>query len=673
MSLIGKTLNQRFYILKSLAQGGFGHTYLAEDRSFQARHRCVVKHLSPAKENLPYLDRIIELFDREAKILAKLSLYSNNLIPKLIDVFEEDGELYLVQEFIPGAPLSAELTAGTKFTQLATIELLIQILTPLNYCHAEGLVHRDLKPDNIMRRRQTGELVLIDFGIAKDMGAGSITRKSYGGTPGYAPEEQRYGLPEPASDVYAVGKIAIQALTGLDPIELRRNPQTMAWEWRKYCKVTDGFATVLDRMVELLAARRYQNAQEALAAIQSLPTGGNRILFIPTPNPPQLAPVLQPKPAKPTRQKSRFETAKLETIHTPNPPQPLPQPAPVPQQQLAQPQPQPTHARQQQPAKPTRQKFRFETAKLEIVTKTEIVTKKEIVTKQEVLGFNKKEIVTKQGFLGFNKQVEVEKQVAVEKPQAKITRIPGEAEYFTEDLGNGVKLEMVYIKAGSFMMGCNDYDREKPIHRVNLLPFYMGIYAITQQQYQAIMGTNPSHFKGDNRPVENVSWYDAMKFCQKISQRTKKTYTLPSESQWEYACRAGTTTPFCFGETITPDLANYDGNYTYGKALKGKYREHTTDVGSFPPNTFGLHDMHGNVWEWCLDKWHDNYNGAPAYGSSWLNNDNDYYLLRGGSWSYPPVNCRSASRNRNTRDSRRNYYGFRLIALPTSGYWLTNG
>jgi eukaryotic-like serine/threonine-protein kinase len=601
MSLVGTTLNQRFYILKSLAPGGFGHTYLAEDRSFQARHLCVVKHLSPAKENLPYLDRIKELFHQEADILAKFNLYSNNLIPKLIDRFEEDGELYLVQEFIDGVPLSAELTPGKKLTPAATIELLTQILTPVRYCHDEGLVHRDLKPDNIMRRRQQvgiGDLVLIDFGICKDMGAASITKHSYGGTPGYAPEEQiTYGLPEPASDIYAVGTIAIQALTGLYPHQLRRNPDTMEWDLHKYCDITAEFTQVLNKMVEFFAIRRYQNAREALAAVKSLPMGGNKIL----PSP-------QPKHTKHTKQPTIFHTSAVAR----SPQQPAPQPKPV---------------------QPTRQKFSFQTAKLEIIT-------------------------SKTGLLGLGEK----------RSEAKITRISGTAEYITEDLGNGVKLEMIYIQVGSFMMGSNESDREKPIHRVNLSPFYMGKYAITQQQYQAIMGNNPSRFKGDNRPIESVSWDDAVEFCQKLSQRTGKSYILPSESQWEYACRAGTTTPFCFGETITPDLVNYDGNYTYGQAPKGRYRQQTTDVGSFPPNAFGLYDMHGNVWEWCLDGWHENYHGAPTDGSQWVNNDNDLHLLRGGSWNYGPDYCRSAGRDRGARGNRGLNYGFRVVALPSPGF-----
>ena len=147
------------------------------------------------------------------------------------------------------------------------------------------------------------------------------------------------------------------------------------------------------------------------------------------------------------------------------------------------------------------------------------------------------------------------------------------------------------------------------------------------------MGNNPSYFKGGKRPVEKVSWHDATKFCQKLSSKTGKIYTLPSESQWKYACRAGTTAPFYFGETITPELVNYSGNYPYANAPKGKYGGETTDVGSFPPNAFGLYDIHGNVWEWCLDACHDNYNGAPTDGSSWESGgDSNDRLLRGGCW-----------------------------------------
>jgi formylglycine-generating enzyme required for sulfatase activity len=223
--------------------------------------------------------------------------------------------------------------------------------------------------------------------------------------------------------------------------------------------------------------------------------------------------------------------------------------------------------------------------------------------------------------------------------------------FVEEDLGNGIQLEKVMIPGGSFMMGSPEdeegsNDDERPQHHVTVPSFLMGKYPVTQAQYQAIMGTNPSLFKGSNRPVERVSWYDAVAFCEKLSQITGKTYRLPSEAEWEYACRGGTTTPFYCGETISTDLANYDGNYTYGQGQKGQYREKTTEVGIFPANPFGLYDMHGNVWEWCQDSWHSNYEGAPTDGNARLNNeeDNNGKLLRGGSWFDYPEYCRSAFR-----------------------------
>jgi formylglycine-generating enzyme required for sulfatase activity len=192
----------------------------------------------------------------------------------------------------------------------------------------------------------------------------------------------------------------------------------------------------------------------------------------------------------------------------------------------------------------------------------------------------------------------------------------------------------------------------------------MGKYPLTQAQYQAIMGKNPAYFKGNNRPVEHVSWDDAVLFCQKLSQRTGKNYRLPSEAEWEYACRAGTKTPFSFGDNITTDLVNYNGTYPYKSAPKGKYREQTTDVGTFfLPNPFGLYDMHGNVWEWCEDDWHENYIDAPTDGSAWNSQSgSNTKLLRGGSWYYDAGCCRSANRNRYSRDYRYYYCGFRVVS-----------
>ena len=155
-----------------------------------------------------------------------------------------------------------------------------------------------------------------------------------------------------------------------------------------------------------------------------------------------------------------------------------------------------------------------------------------------------------------------------------------------------------------------------------------------------------------------------MEFCRRLSQRTKLYYTLPSEAQWEYACRAGSTTPFAFGDTLTPDFANFNGIVTYGSGPKGQYRQQTTEVGSFPANAWGLQDMHGNVWEWCVDPWHDSYRGAPADGSAWTAGGRTARLLRGGSWDYHPRHCRSAYRYLNLPGFRSSYFGFRVCCFP---------
>ena len=262
--------------------------------------------------------------------------------------------------------------------------------------------------------------------------------------------------------------------------------------------------------------------------------------------------------------------------------------------------------------------------------------------------------------------------ITVNERGEEIERRPGEAEFFTEQI-NDIPLEMVAIPGGSFQMGTEDkeierlnqkyhvewFSRERPQHSVTVQPFLMGKYPVTQEQWQAVanlpkvdrdLKPNPSHFKGKNRPVEKVSWYDAVEFCQRLSIATGREYRLPSEAEWEYACRAGTTTPFHFGATLTSELANYRGTSTFASEPEGEYRQQTTDVGSFPANGFGLYDMHGNVWEWCADDFFENYDGAPTDGSVRMQKEvqSNNKVLRGGSWDGSPNLCRSAYRYGNS-------------------------
>jgi formylglycine-generating enzyme required for sulfatase activity len=285
-----------------------------------------------------------------------------------------------------------------------------------------------------------------------------------------------------------------------------------------------------------------------------------------------------------------------------------------------------------------------------------------------------------------------------------------EQDGFAEDQQN-TSLTMLWIPPGRFWMGSpptepDHQDNEGPQHLVQLQGFFMGQIPITQAQWRKVaawieqpgeqwgceLKSNPAWFDGekvkirkssgsasdesvvldgsantDRHPVEQVSWHDAMEFCHRLSQRTGRHYTLPSEAQWEYACRAGSTTPFAFGATLTSELANYDATTTYADGPKGEYRQQATPVGMFPANAWGLHDMHGNVWEWCLDHWHNSYEGAPSDGSAWLTpsaSEGGRRLLRGGSWSDYPGICRSACHFHFQPGDASSLVGFRVVCLP---------
>jgi formylglycine-generating enzyme required for sulfatase activity len=440
-----------------------------------------------------------------------------------------------------------------RLPETDVVTLLRQGLTVLSYVHQQGVIHRDIKPENLIRR-QDGVLCLIDFGIVKEFSAQQLgataaqpqtrlVQTTVGiGTQGYTPLEQSRGKPLPASDVYALGMVAIEALTGKFPLDLDTDPATGEVIWQPGVKVSKALAELLTQMVRHHYSRRYPTASEALNALENL---------------------------------EQASPASLLSV------------------------------------------FTFETVQV-----------------------NERGKIT--------------------------TRRPGKADYFREDLGNGATLDMVAIPAGKFVMGSSRSETgryDEGLQRTVSVPqFFIGRFQVTQAQYEAVMGENPSRFEGANRPVERVSWNDAVAFCEKLSQMTGRTYRLPSEAEWEYACRAGTTTPFHFGPTITTDLVNYDGNYTYGAGPEGSYRKETTDVGSFPANAFGLYDMHGNVWEWCQDVWHKNYKGAPTDGSAWIEGGKqETRVRRGGSWYRSPWYCRSACRLNYNPGLRRSIFGFRVI------------
>jgi len=648
--MLGRILRKRYQIIKLLGSGGFGDTYLAKDLDLPGHPYCVVKHLKPKDPNPAVLPIARRLFEEEANILYKLGGLDDR-IPKLFAHFEEQGEFYFVQDFINGHDLTHEIKPGVKLTESAVIILLKNILEILAVVHRQNIIHRDIKPANLMRRND-GKIILIDFGAVKQIGTLIVNAQGQTsftiaiGTDGYQPKEQAHGKPKLASDIYAVGMVGIEAVTGRIPDTLPDDPNTGEVIWRNQAQVSNKFGNFLDKMVRDHFPQRYPDAQEALQALLTLfPTPTPAPTPTPTPRPATATVVAAPgqaatpPPPPNTTRRTILQFAAFSGIgfvvalvgeklispennstSTPFSPQPTPTPTQTPT-------PTPT---------PTPSPSPFKTVSFETVT------------------------VNSTGQIN--------------------NRWQAQAQILSENI-NGTILDLVVIPAGTFLMGSPSSelqrdDDEGPQRTVNIASFLIGQYAVTQAQWRAVAGlskrqidlkSDPSSFKGDNLPVDSVTWFEAVEFCDRLSQFTGRSYRLPSEAEWEYACRAATTTPFYFGETITTDLVNYDGNYTYGSGPKGIYRQKTTVVGSFPPNAFGLYDMHGNLWEWCADPWHENYNSAPTDGSVWESGGNTQSrVLRGGSWIDVPRNCRGALRSWYVPGSRKRDFGFRVVSSPSA-------
>lgn len=273
--LVGKILRNRYKIIQVLGSGGFGDTYLAEDIDLPGHPPCVVKQLKPKDTSPNVLPIAKSLFEREAEYLYKLG-NAHSQIPKLFAHFQESNEFYLVEEFVDGHSLTEEIPIGQKLSENATIALLLEILEVLSFVHQNNVIHRDIKLANLMRRRQDGKIVLIDFGAVKDVSTlgtdqqGNTNVTVSIGSPGYMPSEQARGKPRLSSDVYAVGMIGIQALTGISPESLKEDADTGEILWRDRVQVSKAFAEILQNMVFYHFSQRYKSAIEALQAVQSL-------------------------------------------------------------------------------------------------------------------------------------------------------------------------------------------------------------------------------------------------------------------------------------------------------------------------------------------------------------------------------------------------------------------
>ncbi len=294
--MLGKLLKGRYQIIDTLNAGGFCQTYLTKDISIADSPSCVIKQLKQTSSNVAnYLPTFDELLGREAEALKKLGNYDR--VPQLLAHFEEDNEFYLVQELIVGHPLTEELNAGEQWSETQVIELLHEVLSILEYIHSQGLIHRDIKPSNLIRRQRDRKLVLIDFGAVKQAwtqviteGGKTSTNYAFGmaatiaiGTPGYAPPEQERGIPRPNSDIYALGIIAVQAITGLEPTQIPEDQETGEILWQHHAQVSDRLTKILDNMVRYHFKERYQTATEVIQALQVQEDSVTQPVIVPAP------------------------------------------------------------------------------------------------------------------------------------------------------------------------------------------------------------------------------------------------------------------------------------------------------------------------------------------------------------------------------------------------------
>jgi formylglycine-generating enzyme required for sulfatase activity len=655
-----------------LGVGGFGEVWKARHPHF--------RNLAPVALKFCLDESSVRYLRHEAGLIDQMMAHSR--LPGVVELrnaFLEADPPCLEYEFINGGDLCGLLHQWQTMkpadrikqaTQL--IQRLAGILAPLHRLNP-AIVHRDLKPANIlMVRKESGkyDVKIGDFGIggvsarqallgaSRGVSRGDLLSQSLRGshTPLYAsPEQTRGSEPDPRDDVHALGVMWFQLLVG----DLGRGTGVDLEEELRELEVSEDTIGLVKGCVTR-ANRRFDDAGVLVDRISSLTRAET----------PKSSPAVSPPPAVVPVPSQRDE-GPVRTVDTPRSSPAVPSLPPV-------------------VLVPSRREER-PVRTYDVVLDGFDVTRKISVIKavREQLGVGLKQAkdlvdavprtikhsLTREEAAQLQAQLETAGAKIVLRPVVPVpsrreegpvqTRDRQAGETIAIDLGGRVSMTFAWIPPGTFLMGSPESEVERSNdevqHRVTLTrEYWLGIHPVTQAQWQAVMGANPSTFKGDDRcPAENVSWDDCQEFVKTLGQKTGKRFRLPTEAEWEYACRAGTTTPFFFGETFATDQANYDVYYTYGQGKKGVYRQKTTPVGSFPANAWGLYDMHGNVWEWCQD-WYGPYSEndiKDPQGSD----KGDARVLRGGSWYDFPARCRSAYRHRRGPGFRNGGWGCRVV------------
>jgi formylglycine-generating enzyme required for sulfatase activity/tRNA A-37 threonylcarbamoyl transferase component Bud32 len=595
MPQTGSILKSRYRVVRAIKRGAMGAVYEAYDETLKLR--------VAVKQTIADTEPLRNALAREALFLARLK---HPHLPRVIDHFEDDGDYYLAMDFIDGKDLGA-LVAEADLPVDRVLRWARQLLDVVEYLHGyahdgepKPIVHCDIKPLNI-KPDARDDIFLLDFGLASGLPTdlvGSHLHTVPGGTGGYAPIEQQVrdgsDEPEPRWDIYAIGATLYHLLVGEVPVNAAKRSMRMFTKNGEdpftpaHVKKPEKVSVALSEVVSRALAF---NAEDRFATIGEFRAALQAAV---------------PSRSDRTTQRLKRVEAHLDLLY----------------EKLA------AFERELAIAADPGKQFELRERIKEI--------RGEIAEYEKEGAQLAPPVVTR---------IVPAPPVIVPAPAIVIPQL-------APSLRNSIGMEFVLVPAGKFMMGSNAYDSEKPIHEVTIsAAFYMGKYQVTQGEWTAVMGNNPSRFKGDDRlPVETVSWNDCQKFITRLNARQDGyVYRLPSEAEWEYACRAGTTGEYA-GEL--DEMAWYWENSG----------SKTHPVGEKNANAWGLHDMHGNVWEWCQDGWHENYNGAPTDGRARETGSDNFRILRGGSWNFVANYCRSALRNYVTPALRSNGYGFRLVA-----------
>ncbi len=623
----------RYVIVRKLGAGGMGTVYLAEDTRLPRKVALKVPHFTAADGTA------LERFRREAALAAGID--HPNLCP-VHDLEEIDGILFFTMPFLEGTPLSHLIERDKPWPVSKAAELVRKIAGAVVHLHAHGIIHRDLKPSNVMVR-PSGEPVLMDFGLARDFISQDVrltSSRTAMGSPAYMSPEQVAGQLNmgPGVDVYGLGLILFELLTGRLPFD--------APVPALYVQIQHDAPPPLSRFRPALHAQ-----MDALCLKTLSKEPGARQ--------PNVEAFLQELARAVACGASRADGATEALM-----PFPLTTP---PDQNILQ-----TAATQAlPPSRPAPRRVSKWLLAILLLLLLAIPgawflidrgTTREPNRNDNRLPAEKKDARPGQARTPFDAKTAKELQQA----WANHLKRPVEEEF---DLGEGVKLTVVLIPPGTFRMGlAPEKERgEEPQEREIPEPFYLGKYEVTQEQYWMLMNEYPSEFSEDGGgkdkvkgmetkrfPVESVRWEEAVQCCEALGRKLRRKVELPSEAKWEYACRGGTETAFHFGDTLNGAEANCNGTIPQEKDQKAISLGRTCEVGSYPANAWGLYDMHGNVWEWCQDRY--KVLGPPTEGVK----DNEWRILRGGSWNTSPLWCRSGYRSGYKSALRYSTVGFRV-------------